>query len=135
MQGGFCAMGDYQKGPILCSCQAHKQSHHLCPGLLIQIPGWLICQDQQRIMHKRGASATRCCSPPESFSGNVSQRSSSPTAREYHALSYEPAVGGDEFNLQRQADIFANRQNGDQVEKLEDKADLCAAEECAVMFR
>ena len=75
------------------------------------------------------ATATRCCWPPESSFGSWSIRSASPTCcRAASALAcaarrrLDPAVG------QRQLDVGQRAHARDQVERLEDEADLAVAQ-------
>ena len=72
------------------------------------------------------AIATRCCSPPLSLSGKSSARLAKPTASQERARPLRAAALTAQFT--RQGDVFEDGQRGDQVKKLEDDADVLAAE-------
>ncbi len=72
------------------------------------------------------AMATRCCSPPESSDGRWSRRPERPvfaSSSSSHALS--GLLAGDR---EREEDVLLRGQHRQQVEELEDEADVLAAE-------
>ena len=72
------------------------------------------------------AIATRCCWPPESSDGRCVRRSARPGLLEQ---LLEPApVGLLAGDRERQDDVLLGRQHRQQVEELEDEADVLAAE-------
>ena len=70
------------------------------------------------------ATATRCCWPPDSSAGRCVSRSPSPTvsiSRSNHSRVRPPPR-----DRQRQQHVLLGRQHRDQVEELEDEAELVA---------
>ena len=63
-------MGDQQqRGALLCP-EIEEQLDDLLAGLVVEIAGGLVGQDDLRAPDARArAMATRCCSPPESWPG------------------------------------------------------------------
>ncbi len=72
------------------------------------------------------AIATRCCWPPESSAGRWSRRSARPTDVDQPVEAALVGVAAGE--LQRQEDVLARVEHRQQVEELEDEADLVAAQ-------
>ena len=72
------------------------------------------------------AIATRCCWPPESSAGRWSRRSVEADARDQR-VDRRPA-GACAGDRQRQHDVLLRRQRRQQVERLEDEADVLAAQ-------
>ncbi len=79
-----------------------------------------------RVMSAR-ATATRCCWPPESSEGRWVRRSLSPTVS---ISCVEPGLVGRlaPGDPQRQRDVLLGREHREQVEELEDEAELVAAQ-------
>ena len=78
-----------------------------------------------RVMRAR-ATATRCCWPPESSAGRCVRRSCRPTASMTVRRQASSALAAGE--RERQDDVLVGGQRGEQVEALEDEADLVAAQ-------
>ena len=81
------------------------------------------------------ATATRCCSPPESCEGKCLSRSPRPTEREQRRGVGCGRVAVPRGELDREPDVLLGGQRGDQVEELEDEADLLAAEVGELVLR
>ena len=72
------------------------------------------------------ATATRCCWPPESSDGRCLSRSVRPTLST--TWSSQAWSGLDARELERQHDVLGRGQHRQQVEELEDEADVVAAQ-------
>ena len=72
------------------------------------------------------AIATRCCSPPESSAGIVRKRARQADRRQLMRGARKSVAFAGEF--ERHRDVFQRRHGWDQVEGLEDDADIAAAE-------
>ena len=72
------------------------------------------------------AIATRCCWPPESSDGRCVRRSPRPTLA--ISSSTQAVVGLAAGEREREEDVLLRRQHRQQVEELEDEADVLAAE-------
>ena len=70
------------------------------------------------------ATATRCCWPPESSDGRCVRRSLRPTVLDQ--LVQPCRVGLAAGELERQRDVLGRREHREQVEELEDEADVVA---------
>ena len=73
------------------------------------------------------AMATRCSWPPESWRGKWSRRSPRPTSLSAVAACSRRSAFFETGELQRQLDIFQRGQHRDQIELLEDEADVLVA--------
>ncbi len=72
------------------------------------------------------AIATRCCCPPESSEGRCVARSAMPTvASSWSRQAGIDVVAGD---ADRKLDVLGGVEDGDEVEELEDEAELLAAQ-------
>ena len=72
------------------------------------------------------ATATRCCWPPESSDGRWPRRSERPTCST--SWSSHGGIRLAAGELERQHDVLGGREHREQVEELEDEADVVAAE-------
>jgi hypothetical protein len=79
IMGDIGIVGNHDQGYILFFMQAAQNIHYFFAGFTVQITGWLICQDNRRVLARARATATLCCSPPESSFGRWCMRSDSPT--------------------------------------------------------
>ena len=77
------------------------------------------------------AIATRCCWPPESSDGRWPRRCVRPT---FSVSSSHPLVVGlDAGEREREHDVLLRREHREQVEELEDEADVLAAQQRQVV--
>ncbi len=79
------------------------------------------------------ATATRCCSPPDSRSGKAPARSARPTSPQQIARpgrARRSSRAADQ--LERQAQVLLDGQGRHEVEELEDEADVAAPEQGAL---
>ena len=72
------------------------------------------------------AIATRCCCPPDSSEGRCLRRSARPTL--FSSVLEELRIGLLAGDRERQQDVLLGREHRQQVEELEDEADVLAAE-------
>ena len=69
MGGGFGAVCDQQQGAVPFAGQAGEQGDDLRPGLFVQVPGRLIGQDQERVMHQGARQRDALLLPAGEFFG------------------------------------------------------------------
>jgi hypothetical protein len=62
-------VGDEDQGGAVFAIKREQQIGNFVPGLAIEVAGGLIGEQQAGRPLKARASATRCCSPPESCAG------------------------------------------------------------------
>ena len=97
-------------------------------GLFVEIAGRLVGQQHRGRMIKARATATRCCSPPDSMPGRCASRSREPDARE-QLLGARPRLGHRHArNAHRHLGVLERAELRQQMMKLEDEADALVPE-------
>ena len=79
MGGDVRVMGHHHDRMPPLVDQPAEQSRHLAAIGGVEIARRFVGQQQRRLDHQRPATATRCCSPPESLLGRCVRRGSMPT--------------------------------------------------------
>jgi len=81
IRGGFGIVRNHQHGlpQILVRLAQHVEND--VRAFRIQVAGGLVGEHDRGAVDKSAASATRCCSPPESSFGLCSSRSAMPASR------------------------------------------------------
>jgi len=72
--------------------QTRNQLKDALRGGFVQVAGRLVGQQQPRLFTSARASATRCCSPPESSPGLCAPRSSNPTSSSQCAAVFSASL-------------------------------------------
>ena len=103
-----------------------QELEHLVAGLESRLPVGSSANSTVGSDTSARATATRCCWPPDSSDGRWLVRSASPTRST--TASYQSCVDLAAGELQRQEDVLLGRQRRQQVERLEDEADVRAAQ-------
>ncbi len=80
------------------------------------------------------ATATRCCSPPESRSGNCPPRSARPTSSRSAERPLAIRAARPPGELERQQEVLLDGEGRDEVEELEDEADAIAPRHRALVL-
>ena len=112
-----------------------SRSSTWCAGLVVEVAGGLVGQDEQRGRGRgRGRWPRAAARRRRAGRESVSARSARPTSLEQRQRRRRPAAPGAAVQLQRQEHVLQHREGGDEVEELEDEADVLAAKERALLL-
>ena len=123
-------MGGHDQGFAGGAAQFQQQIEDGAAGALIKVAGGLVGEDERRIMDKGAGDGDTLLFAAAQFVGIAAQSITQADAGQQiggAAMSFAIAAG--QFN--GQAHIFQHRQGGDQVEELEDDADVAPSKERA----
>ena len=127
VRGGVRVVGDHHDRLAELVDRAAQQREHLADAVESRLPVGSSANTTAGRETSARATATRCCWPPESSAGRWCRRSRMPTvsiSRSNHSSS--ALAPGDR---QRQQDVLARVEDRQQVEGLEDEADLLAPQQ------
>ena len=109
-----------------------QQVHDLAAGRGVEVAGRLVGEQHGGSVTMARAMATRCCWPPESSAGVWCSRPARPTCSS--AATPAPALAAGRPAIdQRQLDVLDRRGARQQVEALEDEAEVMPAEQRALV--
>ena len=131
--GNILIMGRHNEGLPGVAAQLQQQFQNYFAGTFIQVARRLVRQEQDRVMDEgAGDSDALLLAPTEPVGERVEAISQADPIQQVFGAAVALSILASQ--LDRQGDVFQDRQRGDQIEELEDDADVAAAEERALVF-
>jgi hypothetical protein len=125
-------MGDEHQRRAAFLLLGEKQVGHLPPRLAVQIAGRLVRDQDERVGRKRAGNRHTLLFAARQLAGIVAFAPASPTAASSMPRLVECVAVACQF--QRDGNVFQRRHVRDQMEGLEDNADIAATEACEHVF-
>ncbi len=118
-----CVVGDDNEGSVRTLRNASQDLHHAAPGLVIQIAGRLVANDELRAVHQRTCDCHALLLPTAKLGRECAQARAEPNCSEsFSGPGFRPILPSS-INQKRYCDILKRSEGWQQVEDLKDKAD------------
>ena len=124
--GQFGLVG-HEDDRVAAPVQLVEQPDDLVAGRGVEVAGGLVGEQERRLADQGAAIATRWRWPPESSFGRWCMRFASPTAASASTRARAPLAARDPAVDERQLHVRERRRAREQLERLEDEADLLVA--------
>jgi len=113
-------------------CEREQNRKHLLRCFLVQIPRWLICEQQSWLMHERACNRDALLLAARQGVHGTVKTVAQTNFREHRNTALPSVCAADPVELERESDVLLDIQCGKQIEELIDEANVCAAKQSAL---
>jgi len=113
-------------------CEREQHRKHLLCRFIVEIPRWLIREQQGWLMHERACKRDALLLAARQRVHGTVKTVAETDFREHRDAALASLCAAHAVELERESDVLLDVQRGEQVEELIDEADACAAQQSAL---